>query len=683
MSRPVTLAEPDPAAEHLPIASVYVDIPLAHLDRTFDYRVPEPMSAQAVAGARVRVRFAGRLVDGFIAQRSDTTEHVGRLAALHRVVSAEPVLAPDILRAARLVADRYAGTVSDVLRLAVPPRHAAVEKAMAMENATSVEAATEQGPAPPAAPDGSGAWGDYRDGPGFLAALASGQAARAVWTALPATDWPQAIAHAAAMTLSAGRGVVVVAPDNRDTARLDAAFTSMLGPEHHTVLRADLGPRERYRRFLAVRRGRVRAVIGTRSAMFAPVTDLGLAVIWDDGDDLHAERRAPYPHAREVLALRAHSTGAGFLAAAHARSCEAAVLVDTGWARSLTADRATVRRLAPRVTVTGGGSGADDDLERHARLPTQAWQIAKTALADGAVLVQVPRGGYLASLACAACRTRAICASCHGPLRLTSGHAVASCGWCGRIAADWACPSCGSTRFRALTVGSARTAVEIGQAFPGVRVIASGGDQVVEQVDGAPAIVVATPGAEPVAAGGYRAALLLDAWALLDRLDLRASEEAFRRWTGAAALVRPATAGGAVVLVGDPAASAIQALVRWDATGFAERELAERRALHFPPAVCMVELVGSPSSVADLLSVAELPPQTETLGPEPVEAGRGSLEGPGASVDDRADQVRALLRCPRHDAAALSGALKAAQAVRSARKAPDFGTVRVDPVVVG
>ena len=78
-------------------------------------------------GARVRVRFAGKLVDGFLLERAETTEHEGKLARLEKVVSAEPVLTPEIVLLARAVADRYAGTLADVLRLAVPPRHARVE----------------------------------------------------------------------------------------------------------------------------------------------------------------------------------------------------------------------------------------------------------------------------------------------------------------------------------------------------------------------------------------------------------------------------------------------------------------------------------------------------------------------------------------------------------------------------
>ncbi|MZE77143.1 primosome assembly protein PriA, partial [Streptomyces sp. SID5475] len=134
-----------------------------------------------------------------------------------------------------------------------------------------------------------------------------------------------------------------VLPDGRSAARVDAALTALIGPGHHVLLTADAGPEARYRRWLAVSRGAVRAVIGTRAAMFAPVRQLGLAAIWDDGDSSHGDEHAPYPHAREVLMLRAAHEGAGFLLGAHGRTVEAAQLVETGWAHPLAADRETVR----------------------------------------------------------------------------------------------------------------------------------------------------------------------------------------------------------------------------------------------------------------------------------------------------------------------------------------------------
>ena len=87
---------PEPAVDR-PVARISVDMPLAHLDRPFDYLVPAAHDAAAVPGARVRVRFAGQLVDGYLLERVDESAHGGRLAFLERVVSAEPVLHPEIV----------------------------------------------------------------------------------------------------------------------------------------------------------------------------------------------------------------------------------------------------------------------------------------------------------------------------------------------------------------------------------------------------------------------------------------------------------------------------------------------------------------------------------------------------------------------------------------------------------
>jgi len=652
------------AAGERPVARVAVDLPLPHLDRVFDYLVPADSAETAVPGVRVRVRFAGQLVDGFVLDRVEESGHDGKLAFVERVVSPEPVLAPEIAELAREVADRYAGTLADVLRLAVPPRHARTE----------AKAAPDAAP-PPEAPE-PGPWAAYPTGPEYLAELTAGHAPRAVWTALPGPGhWPEAVAVAVRTALAAELGAVVVAPDGRDVARLDAALTDALGPDRHVALTAELGPAERYRRWLAVRRGSVRAVVGTRAAQFAPVAGLGLVVLWDDGDDTHSEKHAPYPHAREVLGLRAHRTGAAALFGGFARTTETTRLIATGWAGPLHADRATVRERAPRVRAAGDDAElARDAAARSARLPSVALRAAREGLADGPVLIQVPRRGYLPALACARCRAPARCPECRGPLSLRSAHAVPYCRWCGHLAGDRRCPSCGTTGVRAIVVGARRTAEELGRAFPSVPVRTSGRDGVLGHIDGSPALVVSTPGAEPVAEGGYAAALLLDGWVLVGRPDLRAAEEALRRWMNAAALVRPAAAGGQVVVLADSGLPVVQALVRWDPVTYAERELAERTELAFPPASRMAALTGTPEAVRDLLAHADLPPGAEVLGPVPAEP--AARRDPG----DPAAAERALVRVPPPEGGALARALRAAQGVRSARKAPDPVRIQVDPM---
>jgi primosomal protein N' (replication factor Y) (superfamily II helicase) len=670
-----------PAADN-PVARIAVDLPLAHLDRPFDYLVPERLADQARPGVRVRVRFAGKLTDGFLIERVADSEHQGSLRYLERVVSAEQVLTGEIAGLARAVADRYAGTLADVLRLAVPQRHAGAE------GERQKGAAHARLPRPDPGP-----WSRYPAGPAFLSALAAGRQARAAWTALPGPAWPEEIARAAVTTASTGRGAVIVVPDARDLARVDEALAGLVAPPGpapngagYVTLTADLGPAERYRRWLAALRGETLIVAGTRAAMFAPVRNLGLVVLWDDGDDLHADPHAPYPNAREVLALRAHRAGAAALIGGFARTTELTQLVSAGWARPLGPDRQTLRATAPRVRPAADDKElAKDEGAMMARLPGLALRTVREALTRGPVLIQVPRRGYLAGIACARCRAQARCthvigeseAPCNGPLRLTGPHATPDCRWCGALATTpgagpggWRCPHCGHDKLRATITGAVRTAEELGRAFPGVKVRTSGGDLVLPKVPAEPALVIATPGAEPVAE--YAAALLLDGWALLSRPSLRAGEETLRRWLAAAALVRP---GGTVLVHADAALPATQALVRWDPVTFAERDLAERTELGFPPAVRMAAVSGEPAAVASVIS--GLDSAFEVLGPVPVEQQAPVQQAKAAHQGE--DQVRALVRAPRAQGGALARALQAAQAGRSARKEGGGVRVQLDP----
>ena len=695
MTRAVrTRGEWRPAAT-LPVARVAVDVALAHLDRPFDYRVPAHLDEVAVPGVRVRVRFAGRLVDGFLLERVADTDHAGRLAWVDKVVSPEPVLTAEVAALCRAVADRYAGVLADVLRLAVPPRHARVEaEPVPAPDADAGAGADRADPADPAA-----GWARYPRGSALLDALARGRAAHAVWQALPGESWAHRLAAAAAATHAAGRGALLVVPDQRDVAALHAACADRLGAGAVVALTAELGPAERYRRWLAVRRGAVRVVVGTRSSAFAPLERPGLLAVWDDGDDLHAEPRAPYPHVRDVLLVRAHAAGAALLVGGFARTAEAQVLVESGWAQEVVADRAAVRAAAPRVTAlneTGDQLARDPD-QGAARLPAVAFEAARAALAAGRpVLVQVPRAGYLPWLSCAQCRETARCRHCAGPLSLSAKGAgergaageLPHCRWCGRVEPAFRCPVCASRRLRAGVVGAGRTAEELGRAFPGATVRTSGGSApVLDGVPARPDLVVATPGAEPPAEGGYGAALLLDGWALLSRPDLRVAEETLRRWMAAAALVVPATDGGRlgrVVVVADAALPPVQALVRWDPAWHAAAELAARAEVGFPPAVRMASVEGTAEAVAEVVDarlgadglVGLGPPGVEVLGPVELDPVPGA--DPAAPLRERA-----LVRAPRAQGRALAAALAAVAGQRSARKAPEPVRVRLDSPEVG
>lgn len=664
------------------MARVAVDVSLSHLDRFFDYAVQADQDAAAVPGARVRVRFSGRLCDGFVVERLAGTEHDGQLAPLQRVVSAEPVLTRQTVRLVRAVADHYAGCFADVLRLAVPPRHAASEQAPSgpvwTPGDTPETSPAQTTSAQTTSAQTTSALHHYPTGPHYLTALSRGGNPRAAWLVNPCAeasgDWADGLAAAAAATAASARGSVLVVPDLRDLERLRAACATRLGPAGFAVLTADLGPAARYRAFLAGLRGRVGVVIGTRAAAFAPVQNLGLVALFDDGDDLLADPRAPYPHAREVLALRATQAGAAALFAGYGRTTEILQWVERGWLRDLAATRGDVRRAAPRVGVAADAESVPvrDPAGRGARLPSDVFTTVRAALAAGPVLVQVPRAGYLVALVCDCCRAAARCAQCGGPVSRPGAAAEAlTCGWCGQDVTGWSCPTCGGRRYRAPVVGARRTAEELGKAFPSVRVRSSVAGSVLTEVDAEPALVVATPGAEPRVSDGYAAAILLDTAALLLRADLRAGEEALRRWLNAVALVRGGERGGTVLAVGDGSARPVQALVRLDPDGFAARELGDRIAARFPPAIKLVTVEGAEAALAKFRQLLSPPGPAEVLGPVPV----------GRAVGDPGLH-RLTLRAPLDSGAALVKAVKVVQSLRSTRKSEGALRVRVDPVTV-
>jgi primosomal protein N' (replication factor Y) (superfamily II helicase) len=660
------------AAAFEPIARVLPMLSVPHLDREFDYLVSEEQSDDAQPGVRVRLRFHGRLVDGFVLERRTETDHVGKLAWLDRVVSAEAVLTPEVRRLVDAVAARYAGTRADVLRLAIPPRHAKVEG----EKRTPPKLFTVDGVDP-------AGWEVYGSGGQFLTALAETRAARAVWQALPGESWADRFAEAAAQTVQTGRAVLAIVPDQRDVDTMWRAATALLDEAAVVALSAGLGPSARYRRWLAALRGNARLVIGTRSAVFAPVSDLGLVMVWDDGDDTLAEPRAPYPHAREVAMLRAHQMRCAAVIGGYARTAEAQALVRSGWAHDVIAARPVVRARTPRVVALDDGGYADerDPAAHTARLPSVALRAARTALqAETPVLVQVPRRGYVPSLACARCRAIARCRHCTGPLSLEDrGGSAPVCRWCGRADTALRCGTCGSDAVRAVVVGARRTAEELGRAFAGTTVMMSSGEAMVSEVDARPALVVATPGAEPRAVGGYGAALLLDSWALLGRQDLRAAEDTLRRWMAAAALVRSRDDGGVVAVVAEESVPTVQALIRWDPVGHADAELAARTEVALPPSVHMAALDGTGPAVAALLDEIRLPETADLLGPVPLPP--GVRRPPGVATDELVSRM--LVRVNRGQGLALAGELRRGVAVISARQTSEPVRVQIDPLHIG
>ena len=645
------------------IARVLLDSPLPQLDRLFDYAVPLPLMDAAVQGVRVRVplRSAGRMADGYIVEIAEAEDGERPLSDLEAVVSPVRVLPPSLVRLSRRVADRAAGSAIDILRLVIPKRQVRVEKAwLAREPEGAAGTSVVDGAAIAAS---SATLASY---PGLAEALSASQ--RVALQAPPRPErlatgetvgaWAILLAAAAVQTLAEGRSAVLVVPDYRDLAQLEAALTGQIDENDLVRYDARRPNPERYRSFLRTLDGTACVVIGNRSAVYAPVHNLGLLSVWDDGDPLLSEPLAPYVHARDAALVRQELDGGALLFAGLSRTTDVQRLVEVGWVREVPA----TRRASPRIVLSAPTQGETPG----SRIPSAAYRDLRAGVELGPVLVQVARPGYSPVLVCADCRTPARCRHCSGPLEAAAPRAPATCRWCARTALGWTCAHCDGEKLRLASSGSRRTADDLGRAFPGVRVIVSDGERPIMHVDGAPALVIATRGAEPIAAGGYRAVLLLDGEKMLLAESLRIGESCLRWWSSVAALAAPGSPVHLVGVVGPVA----RALATWTQPAYARNELAERAPLLMPPAVRVAVLEGDTAAVE--LALHDLAEAVPGLSPM-------AVLGPVPQADGAS---RALVRFDYGQGAEVTASLRAslvAAAVRNRRPSRPVARRNIDP----
>lgn len=647
------------------VARIALDSPLPQLDRVFEYSIPEPLRDAIAPGMRVKVplRVGGRIVGGWVLEVADEAEYSGRLAKLDSVVSAARVLTPELVGLARAVADRQAGTLADVLRLAIPARSARLEQRW-LDDESGERAARAFAAAQP---------------------LDAGEPTDLVETAMPthpaagieALPWAMtategtvryalhvpvgvdgtqpralgALADLVTATLARGESAIVLVPDFRDLELMRAALADRVPAQLVRRFDASLKPMPRYEQFLRALEPVPQIIVGTRSAVWAPAHRLGLIAMWDDGDESYREPHAPYPHTREVALMRATQQDCSLVLAAHAPSLECRRLVSTGWMREAAAPGPASPRIMPTAATIG-----DDELARAGRIPQLAWQTASRALREGPVLVQVGRAGYRPSLRCSTCRELAHCQRCSGKLMQPQPDHAPSCSVCGAVHAQWRCENCGGASLRAGAIGHERTAEELGRAFPGNSVVVADAERRHITIDDSPALVIATRGAEPIAADGYRAVLLLDAEAALARESLDTVGDALRAWSNAAALA----ADSAPVVITGGQSEPLEALQSWQQIAIADTELLHRRELDFPPAIRVATIRGTDAEVASAMR------RLRDLDLEGID-----LLGPVPDTEAEGPRVRATVRFPYRGGDAVAAALKTelvAQATASRRR---------------
>lgn len=606
----VVLRRAQKSSSQHPIARVWVDSGIFHLDGEFDYLIPDDLSAVVDVGIRVQVPFNGRDVEAIILSRAQESVQ-GGLKSISKVLSPVSVATTRSLELIAQVAARWSAHPYDILRSAIPPRVASIDK-LSWLDAT---------------------YNNFKK-----------QKVRRYIQLPPYQLQTQAVADHINSLKGIG-SLLIIAPDSRTVVALTEAIPDSI------VLDSDLSREDRYRNFLTARYGSNLIVIGTRSAVFAPIADLETIVVLDEGSQHHYEVRSPGWNVRDVAIARSIQEECSLIFMGYSPSSESARLIELKWL--------TYASQSQKVLVQSFDKSSGE------LIPSRLISKIRSALKQGPVLFIAPAKGYAQAITCAQCRNVALC-QCGGKLMQKSATSSITCVTCTNEFVHWTCAWCKSQTPYLLRRGSDRFAFEIGVAFPGEQISQSSGDSISTEYSGQHGIVVATFGAIPVNLPGYSLIVVLEAQQFFTQADLRAQERAREMAFHVASFARKDALLALVIANDHPIIGALSA---WKPSLLSQRELRERDEVGLPPYSRAVTLDIATSEVAQLLRGLEqarddgrLPSAVKFLGPSLL----------------RSNVSRIVALVPIEDGHLLISLLHEFQRRRSAGKKV-LSSIRVDP----
>ena len=553
--------------QHLPIAKVVLDLSLPHLDYPFDYEIPMEFDESCQPGVKVKVKFAGRNLEGWVVERRKSQLESKKLSKIDKVISELPVLKSDIVEICRITSDQFIGTLNDCLRFSVPPRQAKIEKKYKSSSFKQIK-------------NNDFSLDNFEKKVNFIEFP-------------PNYDYYQYLLESITKVKQQKRQTIVIFPNYSDVTN----FIEFLNLENinSQVLSAEQEPSQRYEAFLNILTTSVDVVVGTRNAVFAPVHNLGLIILWDEFEENYYSQQAPYWNVREVCLTRSQLNDS--------------YLLLTGFGKSLKSFMDIKNNLIQEISIPEKEDFwpelilniSDDPLEKIKMIPTTAWKMIQDGLKISNVLVQVPRLGYSSNLQCLDCRESLRCNFCSGPLHKSEKNESLQCKWCSKAVTFWQCQYCKSTRHTTSVSGQKKIVEEIGKSFPGVKIVTSGGKNILRKIRNEKCIVVATPGAEPISEDQYSALIVIDAYLYLAKSGLSSNEDTFRKWINAISLVKKHSQNGKVFINLDTQNRIIQSLIKKTSNWHLELEYRIRQETNLFPINNTYVITGNLNEINELM----------------------------------------------------------------------------------
>ncbi|CAN2200839.1 PriA Primosomal protein N' (replication factor Y) - superfamily II helicase [Candidatus Nanopelagicaceae bacterium] len=558
------------------VAAVWVDASVYHLDTPFSYVIPGNLSAEIHIGSLVSLPFHGREITGVVIQMHSPDSYSG-LKSISKVIGKIPLLTAPLIEIIKSAAERYAAHPFDLIRSAIPDRMATIEKDFLYTEPTvdSIQRQIQQ-----------------------------------QYLQLPPSESRAMLIAKKVLSLKGAGGVLVILPDTQEVKNLYAALRAQsINP---AVLDSQLSKSEYFKNFLEVRLGQRTVVIGTRSAIFAPVANLRSIIIYNEGSENLYEKRSPGWNARDIALIRREQEVLDLYFVGYSPSSEVSRFIDEEWVE-FRRSRAKMKVLTYQPT--------------HGELlPSRALTVIKKALHSGPVLAIVPSKGYAQAIRCAKCRTISRC-ECGGAHIKSAHNAPITCNHCAKISPQWQCVWCNHLVPSLQSRGIERHSHELGLLLPGIAIHLSSADHRIDEIVSS-GLIISTPGMAPASLDGYSAVVILEGNKFLDQPDMRAGERVREMYFAHAAL---ASSGSPIILVQDEGHAIATALSTWNPVIAIHRDLEERKSLSLPPYVRIAHLTMESSDITRLKNAlissrdeGRLPESTKILGPIP-SANKASL----------------------------------------------------------
>lgn len=370
---------------------------------------------------------------------------------------------------------------------------------------------------------------------------------------------------------------ICIVPTYRDVERISTRLR--LENIDFAEFGSHLSQSQRRSAYEQISEGKTALVLGTRSAIFAPMTAISEIVVINEGSEHMYEQKAPYWSIREIAKLRNSIDKAHLYFVSPSPSSELMHDIHQGSVSLLSKKLFAGFINRPRVSCA----------------PRNYIDIVRRGLGTGSVLVSVAEKGFSNLFVCRRCRNVARC-ECGGRITITQRNTF-TCTFCSAQKEKWICNECASTDYVMLRTGTERFAEELGRSFSDRAIFLSTAEKPILELNDDANIVVATSGMEPRIEGGYSAIVLLNGEELVSRPFIRAEEEVLQRWFSTLQHLKK----GGDIFVSLPNAHAIsQSIIAGDPIRFLKREIEERIALNLPPAQDLIVIESKADSLAAL-----------------------------------------------------------------------------------